>query len=256
MRFFDRQQRKHFVLKRRHILINLLLLGCAGFLAYELASQWNEYRLTHNVTLLKAVSGTSDLTPQPGAAPVVVPNYSAIVDNDLFSADRTSVVPPEAPAETAKAPPPKPILVGTMQLDDDQFALMISDSQKENANYKQLKVGDVLDGYTLVSILDQKVMMKADGRDVEVRLSVNEPSKLVARESQPPGPPAKAGSVGQVMSIGSATAVAPGATAGGGTVTNRPLPKGYIPEGTIVNGRRKKLVPSPFGMMETWEEIK
>jgi hypothetical protein len=63
MRFFDR---KHFVLKRRYILIHLLLLGCAGFLAYELATQWNQYRLTHNVALLKAVSGTVGLLPNRG----------------------------------------------------------------------------------------------------------------------------------------------------------------------------------------------
>jgi len=104
-----------------------------------------------------------------------------------------------------------------------------------------------------VKILDQKVMMKADGKDVEVRLSVNEPSKMVARETQPTSPTAASGA-GQVTSIGSGGPIASGGATG--TVTNQALPKGTIPVGTIVNGRRKKLVPSPFGMMETWEEVK
>ncbi len=139
-----------------------------------------------------------------------------------------------------------------MQLDDIQFALMVSDTQRENTSYKQLKVGDALDGYTLVKILDQKVMMKADGKEVEVRLSVNEPSKMVAREA--PSGPAAGG--GQVTSVSSALPALSTGASGSGTATNQQLPKGTIPVGTIVNGRRKKLVPSPFGMMETWEEVR
>jgi hypothetical protein len=247
------QQGGSFVTKRRRILITLLLLGCAAFLGYELAGQWKEYRLTHNIALLKAGSDVDAPTAKAGGGPATVPNYSAIVDHDLFSADRTSVVPPEAPPEPAKEEAPKPILVGTMQFDEDEFALMVSDTPRDNDNYKRLKVGDVLNGYTLVKILDQKVMMKADGKDVEVRLSVNEPSKMVARETQPASPTAVSG-VGQVTSISSGGPVTSGATTG--TVANQPLPKGTIPVGTILNGRRKKLVPSPFGMMETWEEVK
>jgi hypothetical protein len=240
------------VTKRPYILINLLLIGSAVFLGYEVTSQWKEYRLTHNIALLKA-GGVSEPGAKTAIGPVVVPNYSAIVDNDLFSADRTSVIPPEIPAESPKVEVPKPILVGTMQLDEDEFALMVSDTPRDNANYKRLKVGDVMNGYTLVKILDQKVMMKADGKDVEVRLSVNEPSKMVARETQPTSPTAASGA-GQVTSIGSGGPIASGGATG--TVTNQALPKGTSPVGTIVNGRRKKLVPSPFGMMETWEEVK
>ena len=239
--------------KRRYILITLFLLGCAAVLGYELVGQWKEYRLTHNIALLKGGSEVNTLTPKAGAGPAMVPNYSAIVDHDLFSADRTSVVPPEAPPEAAKPEAPKPILVGTMQFDEDEFALMLSDTPRDSSTYKRLKVGDVLNGFTLVKILDQKVMMKAEGKDVEVRLSVSDPSKMVARETQAASPAAASG-VGQVTSVNSGGPITSGTAAG--TVTNQPLPKGTIPVGTIVNGRRKKLVPSPFGMMETWEEVK
>lgn len=238
--------------KRSYISINLLLLCSAAFLGYELRSQWNRYRSDHDITLLKSGSGVAESSSKTGINSAGVPNYAAIVDNDLFSADRTSVIPIEAPAESVKPAAPKPILMGTMRLDEDEFALMVSDSPKESTSYKRLKVGDALDGYTLVKILDQKVMMSSEGKDVEVRLSVNEPSKMVARDTQS-GASAAAGAVGQVTSVGSGT---PGVSAGGGTVTNQPLPKGTIPVGTILNGRRKKLVPSPFGMMETWEEVK
>ena len=95
-------------------------------------------------------------------------------------------------------------------------------------------------------------MMKLEGKEVEVRLSVNEPSKMVARET-PGGASTNAGGAGQVTSVGSGP---PSGAAASGTGANQALPRGAIPVGTIINGRRKKLVPSPFGMMETWEEIK
>jgi hypothetical protein len=236
-------------MKKSYIVTNLLLLGSAAFLAYDFRSQWKEYQSAHNLGRLTPVKSSAEAGHKILSGSGKVPSYAAIVDDDLFSADRTNIVPPEAPAETAKAISAKPILVGTMQLDDNQFALMVSDTQRENTNYKQLKVGDVLDGYTLVKILDQKVMMKADGKEVEVRLSVNEPSKMVAREASA----GTSASVGQVTSVSSAPSTP---VSGSGTVTDQQLPKGTIPVGTIVNGRRKKLVPSPFGMMETWEEVK
>jgi hypothetical protein len=241
-------------MKRGYIAINLLLLATAVLLAYEFRSQWNKYQSTHNLDRLnpgKTTAGTS--SKMPPATPGVS-SYAAIVDNDVFTADRTNVVPPDAPVETTKAVAPKPILVGTMQFNEDEFALMMSDTQRDNTNYKQLKVGDILDGYTLVRILDQRVVMKTDGKEVEVRLSVNEPSKMVAREAPAAVPAGNA--AGQVTSVGSSPPVVSAAASGSAAVTNQALPKGTIPVGTIINGRRKKLVPSPFGMMETWEEVK
>jgi hypothetical protein len=238
-------------MKRSYILINLLLLCSAAFLGYELRSQWNEYRLAHNIALLNPGSGVSETSPKAGVGPAVVANYAAIVDNDLFSSDRTNVIPLEAPVEASKAAAPKPILMGTLQLDEDEFALMVSDAQRDNTNYKRLKVGESLDGYTLVKILDQKVMMKVEGKEVEVRL--NEPSKMVAREISPAASKAP-GTAGQVTTVGSGPPAT--ASARSGTTASQEVPKGAVPPGTVVNGRRKILVPSPFGMMESWEEVK
>jgi hypothetical protein len=238
-------------MKRSYILVNLLLLCSAAFFGYELKSYWSEYRLAHNIALLSPGSGVSETSPKAGVDSAGVSNYAAIVDNHLFSADRTNVIPLEAAAETSKSAPPKPILMGTLQLDEDEFALMVSDAQRDNMNYKRLKVGESLDGYTLVKILDQKVMMKGEGKEVEVRL--NEPSKMVAREIAPAASTAP-GATGQVTTVGSG----PPATLSvrSGTTTGQAVPKGAIPPGTVVNGRRKILVPSPFGMMESWEEVK
>jgi len=238
-------------MKKSYILVSLLLLSSAALLSYELRRQWNAYRSTHNIALLNPGRGASDFSPKAGSSPGLVPNYATIVDNHLFSADRTNVIPPEASAEASKAAIPKPILMGTLQLDKDEFALMVSDTQRDNTDYKRLKVGESLDGYTLVKILDQKVMMQAEGKDVEVRL--NEPSKMVAREI-PSAASKTPASTGQVTSVGSGPPAAPSAR--NEAVASQAVPKGAIPAGTVVNGRRKILVPSPFGMMESWEEVK
>jgi hypothetical protein len=238
-------------MKRNLILTNLFLAGLAVLLGYEFRDQWTLYQSQHNVAALNPKTGAIDSIQKPTAHISEVPNYAAIVDNHLFNPDRNNVIPQDQPVQT-KALPPKPILVGTLQLDEDEFALMVSDVQKDRPSYMRIKVGESLDGYTLVRILDQKVMMRADGKDIEVRL--NEPSKLVARELNPASSVSNAASsAGRVTTIGSAPVSPVNST--GANVT-QPLAKGVIPEGTIVNGRKKKWVPSPFGPMETWEDAK
>ncbi|PYV45195.1 MAG: hypothetical protein DMG06_03455 [Acidobacteria bacterium] len=236
-------------MKRNLILTNLLLTGLAVWLGYQFRNQWMLYQRQHNVAALNPKTGAIASIEKPTAQTGEVPNYVATVDNHLFNADRNNFIPQDQPAQ-AKELPPKPILVGTLQLDEDEFALMISDVQKDKPSYTRIKVGESLDGYTLVRILDQKVMMRADGKDIEVRL--NEPSKLVARELTPPSTASNPSSnAGRVTTVGS---VSTGNPAGANAAP--PLAKGVIPEGTIVNGRRKKWVPSPFGPMETWEDVK
>jgi hypothetical protein len=88
---------------------------------------------------------------------------------------------PSRPEPTA----PKPVLMGTLELDEGEFALMLSgDPAKDTGAYRRIKVGDSLEGYKLLKILDQRVLMDLNGSAVEVRL--NEPSKLVARDQTPP----------------------------------------------------------------------
>ncbi len=233
-------------MKKNLILFNLLLAVLAVLLGYQLRSRWVRYQSQHDVALLNPKAGRTDAGEKSVAAAREPSNYTAIVDNHLFSSDRNSVIP-EDPEASAKPPGLKPILMGTLEFGEEPFALMVSDQPRDASSYKELKVGESLDGYTLVKILEQKVIMSVDGNEVEVRL--NEPSKLVARDTGPT-PQSSSGNAGRVITVGSSI----GSSTGGPAVSTPA--KGAIPPGTIVNGKRKIVVPSPFGPMESWEDVK
>jgi hypothetical protein len=238
-------------MRKNLILINLLLLGLAFFLGYQLKAQWVGYQAGHNLSLLNHKNEPKGSPQESPAKPLNVPNYAAVVDNHLFNVERNNVIPVDPPAPLPKVVGPKPILMGTVGLGGEEFALMLSADKNESRQYKRVKVGESLGGFTLVKILDQKVLMIADEKEVEVRL--NEPSQLVARDLAPnvttaPGP----GTAEQVTTIGTV----PTPQSSGSVNPNPAAPPGGVPVGTIKDGRRKKLVPSPFGPMEAWEDIK
>ncbi|MEW5975198.1 MAG: hypothetical protein AB1898_05255 [Acidobacteriota bacterium] len=232
------------MMRKQVILLNCLLLCSAGLAGYRLKQQWHDFQGAHHLSQLVASQNPANSPNPAGDGPVQVPNYSAIVDNHLFTVDRNNIIPAEVPVEAPLAP--KPILMGTMGIGEDQFALMVSEAPKASKEYRKIKVGESLDGYTLVRFLDQKVIMKAGGQEIEVRL--NEPSKMVARE------------VGVAPQPGASQKVTTVATEGssGAAAVNRPSAPSptSVPVGTVVNGYRKKMVPSPFGPMEAWEAVK
>ena len=240
-------------MKKNLILINLLLLGVSVILAQKLKSDWTRYQSDNNLTHLKSAKDAHVRSLPSTTQPVAVINYSTIVDKYLFAQDRNNVIPPETPpAERAKPLAPKPLLMGIMDLGEEQFAWLVSSDPKEDKDYRKIKVGENLGDYKLVKILDQKVMMDAAGEEVEVRL--NEPSKVVARDA---GSAATGSSDShRVTSIGgtpSAPSHSDSSPAAASSGQHRPED---VPEGTIVNGRKKVVVPSPFGPMTSWVEVK
>jgi len=234
-------------MRKKLILVDLLLLGLAVFLGYQLRVRWVSYQAEHNLSLLNQKNELKDSPHSSPARPLNVPNYAAVVDNHLFNVERNNLIPgdPPAPPPPPKVAGPKPVLMGTVDLGGEQYALMFSANRNASRQYKQVKVGESLDGYTLMKILDQKVLMIADGAEVEVRL--NEPSQLVARDIAP-----NPSNSDRSVSIGSV----PGSQNLDSINANPTIPDVGPPVGTIRDGKRKKMVPSPFGPMEVWEDVK
>ncbi|MSO22701.1 MAG: hypothetical protein EXQ58_05485 [Acidobacteria bacterium] len=232
-------------MKKQYLVLSVVLAGAAVCQAYLLIKQWQWHRDGHNLASLRpqtagqgGVTRSIDKQPEP-------PNYSAIVDNHLFVADRNSLIPPEPVVPEAKTLGPMPFLMGIMTLSGQDVALMISADPRDGRDYRRLKVGESINEYKLTKILDQRVVMNVEGKDLEVRL--NEPAKLVARDLIPNAPAPTSGS--QVTIVG-ATPTSSGASSGSQA-------QGVgIPDGTIVGGKKKVNVPSPFGPMETWVDVK
>ncbi|MCI0422063.1 MAG: hypothetical protein L0387_17670 [Acidobacteria bacterium] len=232
-------------MKKQYLVLSLVLAGVALCQTYLLKKQWQRYRDGHNLASLRPQTAGQGGAPKSGDKQPEPPNYSAIVDNHLFVADRNSVIPPELVAPEARTLGPKPFLMGIMTLSGEEVALMISADPRDGRDYRRLKVGESINEYRLMKILDQRVVMKANGKDVEVRL--NEPAKLVARDLTPSAPTPSGGP--QVTTVGT-TGASSGASSGA------PTQSVAVPAGTIVGGKKKVVVASPFGPMETWVDAK
>ena len=232
--------------KRRNlVLLNLLLIGTALLLFRHLNSQRNQFWASHNLSILNPKPDGSSAAQNPVAKPVPVTSYVAIVDNNLFALDRNNVIPLDPQPSVVNKP--KPILTGILGFGGQDLALMLPADAKDSRDYRQLKIGDTIDGYTLVKFLDQKVTMSVGGKELEIPLS--EPTKLVARElavTTPSQPTTGSANTARV------TTVDPGADSNRSTAANVPNPppqasRDQAPVGTVVNGKVKRSIPSPFG---------
>jgi hypothetical protein len=239
-------------MKKNLILADLGLAGLALLLGFQLKGQWGEYQAQNNLALLNPAAGQGNPKQGPGTSTGIA-NYSAIVDNHLFTQDRSNMIP-EEPASAAPTKPigPKPVLMGIMGFTDDQYAWMVSADPKESKAYRQLKTGDSFGEYRLMKIMDQSVLMNGRGEEVEIRL--NDPAKLVARDTTPPAAASSADR--SVLTVGSATQGASTANTKPKVTGSSELPRGALAPGAIVGGRKKVLLQTPFGPQEIWQDVK
>jgi len=232
-------------MKRNWILLNLALCAIALLLTFQLKKHWQAYRKSHNSAQIQPQATQPSRPPGFVSRQATPPNYSAIVDKHLFNLERNNVIPVDAPPPSEpKVLAPKPILMGTMGLAGNTYALMVSGSGADSSLYRRLKVGEQLDGYTLVKVLRDTVVMNADGKDLDVR---------IADQPRPRSQPAVggAGSGSKISAVGSTGNSAPVA----GSASPQ-VPPGDALEGTVFNGKRKRIVPSPFGPTIVWEDVK
>lgn len=243
-------------MKRNILLANLGLAAMAVLLGLHLKSEWRQYQAQHNLAALNPKPDRAHLAAKPAGKSPDASNYGAIVDSLLFSPDRNSVVVADGPEPAANQAKPRPILTGILGLGGYDLALMLPADAKDSSEYRRLKVGDSISGYTLLKCLDQKVVMSLDGKEVEVPLS--EPNKLVAREYTPPETTASSATrterVTSVAEEGAGVNSAPGGSIG--PARNVPAGKDSAPVGTVRDGKVKKSFPSPFGPIVAWVDEK
>jgi hypothetical protein len=244
-------------MKRNILAADLVLAATAVLLGLHLKNEWRQYQAQHNLAALNPKADQAQVAAKsPGKSPEVK-NYGAIVEDLLFSPDRNNVVIPDDAEPIVNKPKPRPLLTGILGLGSYDLALMLPADAKDSSEYRRLKVGDSISGYTLVKCLDQKVVMSLDGKEVEVPLS--EPSKLVAREYTPPETTAStAARTERVTSVADEGAAGNSAQGGSSPAAASKVPAGRdtAPIGTVKDGKVKKSIPSPFGPIVVWVDEK
>mgnify|MGYP001189329642 CR=1 FL=1 len=234
-------------MKRSLVLLNLALLGITVLLGYFLIQRWGQFDVEQRLALLKPGSQPLANNSDGSLSPLVSSSFAPIVDHHLFNLDRNNRIPQES-----KAPPeqvvlgPIPILMGTVGISDSAYALMIP-SKGSNGLYRRIKVGEALDGYTLVSIEMDRVVMKAGG--TEVKVGINKPRKT-SRSARTARSARR-----RVTAVGSRSR-GKGASAQSTAASGSSSHLEGLPVGTVKDGKRLVAVPSPFGEMRTWVKEK
>lgn len=219
---------------RRVLILNLILAALVVAAAVRFANDRRMFEATHQTTAIQPESEPLPRLPAGGPGnPSGAIDWTEIPAHHPFSYDRTdiAVLQPAAPAAPPKPPGPKPTLFGTMSLGNDKLA-MVAPGQGGNRNYRPMKVGETIDGWTITQILDKSIMIAANS--IEDSVIMNDPSALVPRDS-------------------SRTALAPSVVSVGQQQAPAPVPLLSLPS-TSATGqprtRRRVMQQTPFGVRE------
>jgi hypothetical protein len=243
--------------KRRTVQVNLLLLGLAVLWVYLLADNWG----------MAEGEGRLD-SPGPEAATAAssrpasrasASDAGAIAGHHLFHSDRHNDLPEEALEEPEEQRRPAPVLMGTMGLGGEDVALMVSGGSRSSGGlYRRLKVGEALDGYTLLRVEGDRVVMKAGATEVKVSID-DRPggSGRPARSGRPAARPRPRTPAARPSSTGVGSPNRRPAAAGrkpGRAVPH--IPPANLPAGTVRDGKRLVIISTPFGDIRRWVEDK
>ena len=217
---------------RRLLILNLALVAIVVAAGVRLHNDWMNFEATHQTAIIQP---EPEPVPQVSAAAVQNPSAPAdwvdIPSHNPFSFDRTDI-PILEPAAPPRPSGPKPILFGTMSLGKDVLAMVGSGQPPGNRTFKPMKVGEVIDGWTITKILDKSIVIKAN--EIEDSVLMDDATAQVPRDYGRSTTPAPA----PAATVSQPSAPAPSA------LSIPPQP------GAGQRGRRRILQQTPFGVRE------
>ena len=240
--------------RREQILIVMGLIGVNILLGWFLGRLWKQYR---SRTQWLYASAPAQLLATPAGRPNQAgapQNFVEIVDRNVFSPLRGSL--PPQPQEEAKAPR-LPFLFGTMNLGNGWFALMAPGDQP-SAVSKRVLPGEEIGGYKLVSIGTSNVVIEWQEKKITLDISESArrgPGNIEKTASASPRPAAvtTAGSASRPGTTGAPLSAGAVSTSGAFWAPSGASPD--APPGTVVGGKRKVLMQTPFGMIPQWQDV-
>ena len=223
---------------RRLLILNVVLVAVLIAMAVRVRNDWMNFEATHRIAAIQ---------PEPEAVPNVAlaasantgtaEDWTEIPSHNLFSFDRTDV-PILEPVAPPKPPGMKPILFGTISLGKEPLAMVASGQPPGNRNYRPMRIGEVIDGWTITEILDKSITIKAD--QVQDSVLMNDPSAQVPRETA-----RTAAAAGPVVSTSQPPPASSGLTVPSALTAPPPSQSSTPPR-----GRRRILQQTPFGVRE------
>ena len=238
-------------MKRKLLLANLALLALSVAGGMHLRREWTEAHAREGDVLRKRMrlAPPPPISPLPAAAPVKADGYSDIAQKMLFSRDRNPVVVVEPPPPPKVVPmPPLPLFHGVVDLGDGAMAIMSVGPKGPHRDYQP---GDQVGDFKLVAVNNEELVLEWDGKTITK--NVDEILDRSTSAPAAPGPVAAAAPASAAPPVAKAPA-APGGDLNGGIKACQP--GDTSPAGTVADGMRKVIKPSPFGSKCYWETEK
>jgi hypothetical protein len=234
------------------MILNLVLVASIVAAAWQLRQNWINARLRDEAVLDRRVPPPAppSVAKSQAPQPVTAAGYLDVVEKMLFSKERNpTVVIEPAPAPPPKPMPPLPVLYGVMNLLDGTTAVM---GEKKGAQHQGVRPGDKVGEFTLVAVDNQEITLEWDGK------TLTRPLDEMIDRSALPAPVDTSNSrptPQQPPSSSPPAQTKKGEPAPGQDVGNnfRACQSGDTsPPGTVSNGFKKVVTPSPFGEMCRW----
>ena len=244
-------------MKRKLWLLNFVLIAAIAAGAWRVRKETEAFKSRERATLAKkpAIPAPSPAQSTPPTPPVAAASYLEIAQKLLWSKDRNSqvIVDPPKPPDPPKPLPPLPSVHGVLNLGTGPIVMM---SDKQGARQRGVQAGETIGQFKLVSIEGEELVLAFEDRKVKKKLQ-----ELMERTQDAPG----ASGASQSAPTGTVTtsSALPPAPAG------KPEPGAKLtdtlsacqagdtsPAGSVVNGMRKVVNQTPFGVACRWESIK
>jgi hypothetical protein len=236
--------------KRKLLFANLALLGLVIAGGLHLRREWTEARAGEQAVLQKPIrpAPPPPVTPLPATEPVKAAGYNDIAQKMLFSKDRNPVVVVEPPPAPKPVPmPPLPLFHGVVDLGDGPMAIM---SEGPKAPHRDYQPGDKVGPFKLVAVDNEELVLEWEGKTIRKRFD-----EMIDRSTAPPPVPGPAATAAAAPPPPVTKApAAPGGELSGGVKACQP--GDTSPAGTVADGMRKVIKPSPFGARCYWESDK
>lgn len=230
-------------------MLNLALAALTALAGWRVRARWLEARHREATMLARQIKPL----PPPPYAPLPVPepvraaDYLEVAEKMLFSRDRDPTVVIETPPE--KPLPPLPVLYGLLDLGDGLTAIL---GEKEGAPGRGVRAGERIGPFVLAALDREEVVFDFEGRRVAKKLEELLPKRSPAESgveaaraaaARPPEPIVQQPSVSGpgIQLTEDVRACQPGDT---------------DPPGTVRDGYRKIVTPTPFGAACRWERVK
>jgi len=237
-------------LKSKLLLLNAALLVAIGVGVWRLREAWAAARVREEAILHRRVTPKSIGSAPPGLRiePVLATSYADIAEKMLFAKDRNPTVVVEVKPEAPKPMPKLPALYGVMNLLDGTTAIM---SEKPETRHVGVRPGEKIGEFTLVAVNRDEITFAWEGKEVTRKIDA-----MIDRAG--PAAPAPSGaqrSGPAVVAVPPQAQPTRGEPAPGAEVAKgiRACQRGDTsPAGTVADGYKKLVTPTPFGDSCRW----